>query len=123
MRVRCKWIPKLLDDRYNKMTELRAAEDLLISLQESRIATETEISFTMERIQDLKAFLSATEAETEKIIDGFSHDTRVWNFLRLKYILGYSWVDIALQTKIPEETVKIAVYRAFQKTTSAEHQL
>lgn len=122
MKNSSKWIPKLLDDRYDKMTELRAAEDLLISLQESRIATETEIGFTMERIQELKAFLAATEAEAVKIIDGFSYDTRIWNFLRLKYILGYSWVDIAFQTKIPEATVKVAVYRAFQKTTSAEHQ-
>ena len=115
-------IPELLSERYEQLKALRAAEDLQISLAESRIATDVEKSFVSERIRQLQESLEASKPAAEAIINSFSGDPQTWNFMRLRYILGYSWVDIAFSLKLEEITIKSRVYRAFQKAASAEKQ-
>ena len=64
-------IPELLSERYEQLKALRAAEDLQISLAESRIATDVEKSFVSERIRQLQESLEASKPAAEAIINSF----------------------------------------------------
>ena len=113
-------IPTLLAERLEQLKALQTAEDLQASLENSRIATDVEKEFVAERIQRLQESLEASKPAAEAIINSFSGDPQTWNFMRLRYILGYTWVDIAFSLKLEEITIKSRVYRAFQKAASTE---
>lgn len=113
-------IPTLLDERFEQLKALQTAEDLQISLENSSIATDVEKEFVAERIRQLQAALEESKPAAVEIINSFSEDPQTWNFMRLRYILGYSWVDIAFSLKLEEITIKSRVYRAFQKAASTE---
>lgn len=110
-----KYIPVLLDERYNQMQELRTAEDLQISLENSCIATDMEKEIVARRIRQLQTALEESAPAAEAIINSFSENVQAWSFMRLRFLSGYSWVEISVSLKIPEETIKAAVYRAFHK--------
>lgn len=115
MGVKSKLIPEVLTVRYDRLEELRRAEDLLESLNGSSIATDYEKDFVKKRIVDLNFALNESMPEAEKIINSLSYDAEAWNFARLRFIKGYSWVDISLSLKLTEKTVKSRVYRAFKR--------
>ena len=115
MSVQAKYIPDLLSQRYEKMEELRQAEDLKISLQENNIAFEEEIALVDNRIRMLKTYLDETLPAAEEILYTIDYDIQALNYARLHFLKGYSWVDISFCLKLNEKMIKSRVYRAFQR--------
>ena len=109
-------IPTLLDERFEQLKALQTAEDLQISLENSSIATDVKKEFVAERIRQLQAALEESKPAAEEIINSFSGDPQTWNFMRLRFIHGYSWVDIAFSLKLTEKMVKNRVYKAISKS-------
>lgn len=115
-----KSVPTLLEERYNQLKELRIAEDLLINLENSAIATDTEKEFVAERVQQMKASMEDSRQTAEAMIKSVSKDTQTWLFMRLRYILGYSWRDISSSLKLSEDSIKSKVYRVFRKESETQ---
>lgn len=115
-----KSVPTLLEERYNQLKELRIAEDLLINLENSAIATDTEKEFVAERVQQMKASMEDSKQTAEAMIKTISKDTQTWLFMRLRYILGYSWRDISSSLKLSEDSIKSKVYRVFRKESETQ---
>ena len=115
MGVKSKLIPEVLTVRYDRLEDLRKAEDLLSSLESSSIATDNEKDFVKKRIAVLNSALNESRTEAERIINSLSHDVEAWNYTRLHFIEGYPWIDISFSLKISVDTVKTRVYRAFKR--------
>lgn len=120
MKAGSKWIPELLNRRYNQLHELRIAEDLQISLENSSITADIEKRFVDEKICILKEDLQASEKEALEIISKYAGDPQTWTFMRFRFICGYEWPEIGVALGLTEKTIKSRVYRAFQKADPEE---
>ena len=69
MGVKSKLIPEVLTVRYDRLEDLRKAEDLLSSLESSSIATDNEKDFVKKRIADLNSALNESRTEAARIIN------------------------------------------------------